>query len=750
MKFIRITKCFLPFVIVGIGVPGAFGSGTEITNLDAASDGDVVRVHIDLTAPVKPVVRPVDRAGRLILDFPEVSLRIKVKQHDIVVNHNGISEVFAKMNEDPLLNSRIIVWLDSVRPYQIETSGNGLTLTIFRYPQGARAALTKPGPEVADSHSTPESSVETANARTMIAALSTAAPPEPEHVTLESGIDEPVDNRPVNARRRFKIKFLSGNTAYIDGGSNSGLRVGMNMAIWNESGGSPKSASNRKLIAAGHIVGVATKSAILDVGNSNSALKVGEWAELLAWDADAARDNILTASDNTLHAASRSLEDNEDSLAAHSGRSFRARQGPDDLTTRTAGRIGLDYSGISSSGSTPGTSVQMGMSFQSDIKHILGTHWNLEGYWRGRINQHSQFQDATIEETLRKTYTMQLYYDNPNSKWVAGVGRLYLPWAVSLDTIDGGYFGRKSAGGMTTGIFAGSTPDLTSWHYRPNQRIGGIFTNFEGGDYDRFHYSSTSGAGLASIGWKLDRPFLFFENEASYKRAVSMFHSMIVDSPQGVSTNGIRPGAGVSHSYFTLHYQPMNVVSFDLYHNFFRDVPTAATTIVGTGLVDKLLFQGISAGTHVKPTRYFTLYTTLGVSDKTGDARRSLNQMYGATWNEIPRTGLRADFHYSKFDSNFGSGHYEVLSLSRQLSNRMFWNVQLGKQDLVSSQTANLYSNFVDDSFDINLGRHSYLQSGYTYVMGDTMDYRQWYMSWGYRLDGGKNPQYVQTAVPKP
>jgi len=743
MKNISTTNRMLLLAMMSLAVPGAFGAGTEITNLDAASDGDVVRVRIDLTAPVKPVVRPVDRAGRLILDFPDVSLRIKVKQHDIVVNENGISEVFAKMNEDPLLSSRIIVWLDSVRPYEIETSANGLTVTIFRHPQGAHE--TKPGVIPADNHPIPES----ANARTMIAALSTAAAPEPEHMPLESGIDEPVDSRPPTVRRRFKVKFLSGNTAYIDGGSNSGLRVGMNLAIWDEFSNSAQPASNRKLIAAGRIVGVATKSAILDVGNSNSGLKVGEWAELLPWDADAAGKNVIVP-ENTLHTASRSVEDNGDSLAAPRGRSFRTAQVPDDLETRTAGRIGLDYSGISSSGSTPGTSVQMGMSFQSDIRHILGTHWNLEGYWRARINQHSQFQNPTIEETLNKTYTMQLYYDNPNSKWVAGVGRLYLPWAVSLDTIDGGYFGRKSAGGMTTGIFAGSTPDLTSWHYRPNQRIGGIFTNFEGGDYDRFHYSSTSGAGLASIGWKLDRPFLFFENEASYKRAVSVFHSMIVDSPQGVSTNGIRPGAGVSHSYFTLHYQPMGMVSFDLYHNFFRDVPTAATTIVGTGLVDKLLFQGISAGTHVKPTRYFTLYTTLGASDKTGDARRSLNQMYGATWNEILRTGLRADFHYSKFDSNFGSGHYEVLSLSRQLSNRMFWNVQLGKQNLLSSQTVNLYSNFVDDSLDINLGRHSYLQSGYTYVMGDTLDYRQWYMSWGYRLDGGKNPQYVQSAMARP
>ena len=332
---------------------------------------------------------------------------------------------------------------------------------------------------------------------------------------------------------------------------------------------------------------------------------------------------------------------------------------------------------------------------------------------------------------------------------MAGVGRLYLPWAVSLDTIDGGYFGRKSALGMTSGVFAGSTPDLNSWHWRPNQRIAGSFVNFERGGYEGFHFSSTTGVAMSTIDWKLDRPFAFLENEFCYKGTFSVYHSLIADSPLGASTNGIRPGAGVGHSYFTAHYQPKRMLSFDLYHNYFRDVPTAATAIVGTGLVDKLLFQGISAGVHLKPTRYVTLYTTLGASEKTGDSRRSLNQMYGATWSEIAHSGFRADFHYSKFDSNFAKGNYQVFSLSRQLTNQMFWNVQLGKQDMLSRLTTNYNSIFVADSLDINIGRHSYLQSGYTYVNGATLNYRQWYLSWGYRFDKGKsNPEYVQTLLP--
>ncbi len=194
--------------------------------------------------------------------------------------------------------------------------------------------------------------------------------------------------------------------------------------------------------------------------------------------------------------------------------------------------------------------------------------------------------------------------------------------------------------------------------------------------------------------WQLDRPYVFLENALSYRKYISLYHSLIVDSPQGISTDGIKPGTGISRSYLSLRIQPNQRISFDVSHNYFRDVPTAATALIGTGLVDKLLYQGVSVGVRVEPVRHLSVYTTLGQSDKTGDAKRSLNQMYGLTWSEIWRTGIRADIHYSKFDSSFARGNYQVLSLSRHLGNRMNWDAQVGRQTLDSPFTVNHRSLF--------------------------------------------------------
>jgi hypothetical protein len=151
--------------------------------------------------------------------------------------------------------------------------------------------------------------------------------------------------------------------------------------------------------------------------------------------------------------------------------------------------------------------------------------------------------------------------------------------------------------------------------------------------------------------------------------------------------------------------------------------------------VDKLLYQGVSFGVRVEPVRHFFLYTTLGQSSKTGDTNRTLNQLYGFTWDEIGRTGLRADLRYSKFASSFGQGDYKVLTLSRHLGDRMMWDAQFGMQNLVSAFTVNNSSKFVDSSVDMNVTNHLFFQSGYTVVRGAQMNYNQWYTSLGYRFD---------------
>jgi len=221
------------------------------------------------------------------------------------------------------------------------------------------------------------------------------------------------------------------------------------------------------------------------------------------------------------------------------------------------------------------------------------------------------------------------------------VGRLFLPWAPSLSTIDGGYLGRKITRLATVGFFAGSTPDASSWSYNPNQHIAGTFVNFEAGDFEHTRFYSTAGVAVTSIQWKVARQFAFFENNLSWKRYMTLYSSLQADEARtSPLPNGGSNPTGISQSYSSLHFQPFHHLGFGVNHNYFRSLPTYDPRLLGTGLLDQYLFQGFSGDVRVELVKHISVYASLGRSKATSDKKNSLNQAFGITLPNLLRTGL--------------------------------------------------------------------------------------------------------------
>lgn len=534
-------------------------------------------------------------------------------------------------------------------------------------------------------------------------------------------------------RTAFRIKYVAAGSAYLDGGRGAGLAEGMKLVVRETPTGSAVAAASGKeddIVAELEVTSVAEASAVTDVHTPKRDVKPGDLAYLSAQDEQAlVQQNTLSATRKYPTVISFTESDTLDEEAR-----VQIPRPPMPSVNRARGRIGIDYMGTSFHGATGGTSTDVSLVARMDMTRIGGTYWNLSGYWRGRLNSNSYKGVPTVQDLLNRTYHLSMTYDNPNSAWVAGFGRMYLPWATSLDTIDGGYFGRRVGHGATMGIFAGSTPDPTSYNYNPDRRIGGAFVNFEGGSFDAFRYTSTSGIALSTINWKIDRPFVFFENGIYYKRYVAIYDSFQADSPVGYQKGG-SPGAGVGRNFLTLRFQPHERIEFDANYSYFRDLPTFDPSLVSTTLLDKYLFQGFSGGVRLEVLKNVWVYTNLGRSNRSGDTSSSLNQLYGLTFGRLPWVHIRADGHYARFNSSFGSGYYESVSLSRSLSDNFRLEVLGGKQDFVSTFSNNSNTKFVTSTLEMNMGAHYFLQGGFTVSRGVTQDYDQWLMTLGYRFD---------------
>jgi hypothetical protein len=526
-------------------------------------------------------------------------------------------------------------------------------------------------------------------------------------------------------RTAFKVKYVAAGTAYIDGGRSAGLSEGMKLVVRDTPTGAVHGAADGNadhIIAELEVTSVAEASAVSDVHTPKRDLKPGDLAYLSSQDVQGmVAQSTLSATRKYPTVISFTEGDTLDEEAR-----VQVPRPPMPSVNRARGRIGVDYMGTSFHGSTAGSNTNIGLVARLDMTRIGGTYWNASGYWRGRLTANNYTGNATIQDLLNRTYHLSMTYDNPNSPWVAGFGRMYLPWATSL--------GRRVGHAATMGVFAGSTPDPTSWSYSPDRRIGGVFVNFEGGSYDSLRYTSTSGMALSTLKWKVDRPFVFFENGIYYKRYVAIYDSMQADSPVGYKAGG-SPGAGISRNFLTVRYQPHERIEFDANYTYFRDLPTFNEALVSTSLLDKYLFQGFSGGVRLGVLKTVWVYTNLGKSNRSGDTSASLNELYGLTFDRLPWIHVRADGHYARFNSSFGNGTYESISLSRSMGDNFRLELLGGQQNFVSPLSSNSNSKFVTSNVEMNMGLHYFIQGGFTVSRGLTQSYDQWLFSIGYRFD---------------
>jgi hypothetical protein len=566
---------------------------------------------------------------------------------------------------------------------------------------------------------------------------SAVEPAKPVGEISESEMRALTESVHTGVRTVFHVKHVQQETAYLDGGRSSGLAEGMTLVIKDESTAAAKDGTGGSAggpVAELVVIGVAETSAVTEIRTPKRDVVPGDLAFLSSDDTQALVDQRTMGATRKYPAV---ITFTESDLLDDEARAYVPRP-PLPSVNRMRGLIGIDYMDTQTSDASQSRNSEIGGMLRADFTRIGGTYWNLSGYWRGRLNSFAASSQPTLQDLENRTYHMDLTYQNPNSRWVAGVGRMYLPWANSLNTIDGGYFGGRIGKITTIGIFGGSTPDPTSWNYNPFQKIGGTFVNFGGGSYETFHFSSTSGLGVNLLKWQMQDPFIFFENSISYKRTFSIYSSLQADRPLG-NPAVPSPGAGISQSYLTVRLAPVQRFEISLNDTYFRNIPTFDPTLIGTGLLDKYLFQGVSAGLRVQVVKPISVYTQLGESSRTGDAKRSINQLYGLTFTKVPWLGVTADLHYSKFASDFAVGTYRALSLSRSFGDRLHLIVLGGDQSVLSALAGNQSARFLTATTDTSIGARFFVQGGLTFYRGQLENYNQLSFTLGYRFDSKGN-----------
>ncbi|MGC4049836.1 MAG: hypothetical protein QM757_10020 [Paludibaculum sp.] len=321
----------------------------------------------------------------------------------------------------------------------------------------------------------------------------------------------------------------------------------------------------------------------------------------------------------------------------------------------------------------------------------------------------------------------------PRSRYQLGFGRILLPWASSLSTLDGGYLARTFGKTLTAGVFAGSTPDPTQWNYDPNRQMLGTFLNAQRGSYESARWSGTVGIAITRVHWRPERQFLFAENSLFAGTKFTLLHSMEADQRNPRIMNG-QTGLQLTRSFTSARLQPHRRITFDLSHNHLRGIPTFDIRLLGTGLLDNFLFQGFSGGIRIQPLERLTLTGNWGRSRRENDPRASLNQMYSAGWSQLPWIRSRLEGRYSNFTSSFGTGRYSSLTLSRNIGEQLRLEAQAGQQEFHGALTQQTRARCIGGTLDWSFSRHYFVTGGWMTYRGQIQNYDQTFLTLGYRF----------------
>ena len=533
---------------------------------------------------------------------------------------------------------------------------------------------------------------------------------------------------PTEIRINFDVRYVAAGAVYVNGGRDDGLQEGMHLAITRRAPGDALLSATS--VAEVVVTAVSAHSAVCDIESSTLTIEVGDNAQISKQDLDSLQ---VVQQSKTARRYAQVVSFGDGDPFDQEQRDYIPHP-PSPEVNRVRAMIAYDFNTINDHIAGLST-VQNGLALRVDITRIHGTYWNFTGYWRGRINtSNAPAQIVTLQDLVNRTYTLGLYYNNPSSPWAMGVGRLYLPWAVSLDVVDGGYVARRFGHVARVGAFFGSSPDPTAWNYKPNREIGGVFTNFEVGRFENVRFTTTVGLALTRLNWKAERQFAFTETSLAYKNFLSFYHNLEADQLVAGRLGNTESGPVISRSFFTARVQPRSWLTLDFNHNYFRTIPTFDLWLVGSGLLDRYLFSGVSGGARVQLPRRIAVYGALGQSSRNDDVRKSLNTMYGVALRNAFNLGFSVDLRRTVFNGAYGSGAYDMALLSRQIGERLRIEVSGGQQDFRSILTADDKGVFVNSNVSWLLGRHYVVGGGINFYRGKIQNYDQTFFSVGYRF----------------
>ena len=509
-----------------------------------------------------------------------------------------------------------------------------------------------------------------------------------------------------------KVKYVSADHVYVDGGTSEGIAVGDTLIV----------VKGKQQVAKLLVVFVAEQSASCEILGAEGSIQAGDSVTVPQKTSEVAP--VEERGDTVAVAAMPLTEPIEEDAVP-------------PRTPRIDGSVAIQFYHFNDRNPADLDFTQPTLRLNFRAANLWNEKISMRVVSRTRYNRRtrSYSDDVPRDKWRNNIYQMALFYADDSASFSAQAGRIVLNKVSGIGYIDGLAAQVRPSEAVAVGAFLGYEPGWQYADFQSHLHKYGLYLSYERGEFRSLRVQSTVAAAAEYHSSTVSRQFACLQTTISNGGRWQVYQSATLDINSDWRKEKTGQSLNLSRVYLSGRYRlsPRVAVmaTYDSYENYW----TWESRSLADSLFDDNLRQGLRGYVYLNLPSGVMVNGSLGYRKCDGDPESSKSYSASIRKNNLTSMRLYASLSFAGFKSYYSDGYNLSTRWNKYLTgghrvgleyNRYSYTYSPGD----SRNTSNSYG--VSGYFRIP--RNLYLQADFQYSTGDDIDGERILMELGYRF----------------
>ncbi len=441
------------------------------------------------------------------------------------------------------------------------------------------------------------------------------------------------------------VKYVSGESIYIDAGNADSLAVGDTLRI----------VHGDSVTATLEISFVAENSSSCKILSSSGEIRVG--------------DSIQLSQKPVIAKSMQPAIDTTQSVAIPTPAPAVPEQAAKPKPARVDGSVAFQLFRFTDRSPSHLNFTQPTMRFNLKANKLFGQDITLTIRTDSRYNMRSRAYNIDVpkNEWRNRIYQFSLGFAGDNAPYNFEVGRILSNKVSGVGYIDGFMAQKRVGNGFQIGGFGGTQPEWQYSNFQTSLQKYGIFVSYVSGSYQKKRFESAVAATGEYHGQIVSREYFFMKNNLNIGGSWNFYQSSEIDMNRSWRKARTGKSLSITNLFLSARGRLFKRLSASLSYDNRKNYWTYETRSLADSLFDSVLRQGIRTDLSLRAGKGFSIFTNFGYNKRSTDTRATYSYGGGVNKSNFLSTKQFFNSQITGFSGPFTDGYNLSLTVGRYL-----------------------------------------------------------------------------------